>query len=90
MITWPGRAWLTTEAHAPRSAARSGVCSASTGVGTQMMTVSAAAAADGSVVSSRVPSASASFRRMRSGSPRSASSAAISASRCSLTSIPMI
>ena len=90
MMTWPALMCWTTVAHAARSADRSGRCWLSTGVGTQMMTASAALAAAGSVVSSRLPSASAAASRSRSGPPRSARRAAMSRSRCGLLSIPMI
>ena len=90
MMTWPGRAWATTLAQAAWSADRSGVCSPSTGVGTQMMMASASAAAAGSVVSSRLPSASATASRSWSGPVRSAWPVAMSASRSELMSMPMI
>ena len=90
MIIWPGTAYRTTSAQAARRAARFGACIVSTGVGTQMMTVSAVAAAAGSVVSSREPSASAAARRSWSASVRSAARAETSRSRCSLTSMPII
>ena len=90
MIIWPGTAFCTTAAQAARSAARFGVWFESTGVGTQMMTVSAAADAAGSVVSSREPSARAAASRSWSASVRSAPRAEIFSSRCALTSMPMI
>ena len=90
MMTCPGTACATTVAHAACSAVRSGTRAASTGVGTQMMTASAAPAAAGSVVSSRLPSARAAARRSWSASVRSARREAMSRSRRSLTSIPMI
>ncbi len=90
MMTWPGRACPTTLAQAARSADRSGACALSTGVGTQMITAPAPAAAAGSVVSSRLPSASAAASRPWSGPVRSAWPVAMSASRSGLMSMPMI
>ena len=58
MIVWPARAWSTTVSQAPRSGRRSGWRRSSTGVGTAMMTASAAARSAGSAVSASVPSSS--------------------------------
>ena len=91
MIVWPGRAWLH---HGGARAAQRGqvgrVVAVHRGRHADDDRVGASAMAAGSVVSSRVPSASAASSRSRSGSPRSASRAKISRSRCWLTSIPMI
>ena len=90
MIIWPRTAYCTTAAQAARSAARSGVSLVSTGVRTQMMTVSAAAAAAGSLVSSERLVRQGRGEAVLVGFGQVRVAGETSRSRSSLTSMPII
>lgn len=90
-MVWPGRACATTAAQAARNAVRSGARCLSTGVGTQISTVSASAISLIAVVRRRAGSAACSVSRSRSwsSSSRSARPARMSSSRAGAMSTPI-